>query len=145
MVAAVTRWPDTTPCGVHVTFLNSQGGKAPVETVKRLYGSVRGGAVWLADPGEALAVAEGIESALSYQQITGTPTWAALSTSGLRAVVVPDHVGVIEVAADHDTPGMKAAHKLAHRLKLDGRRVWIATPCEAGHDFNNNLNTSEVV
>ena len=83
MVAAVTRWPDAEPCGVHVTFLNSQGGKASVATVKRLYGCARGGAVCLATPGEGLAVGEGIESGLSYQQITGMPTWAALSTSGI--------------------------------------------------------------
>lgn len=145
MVAAVTRWPDPEPCGVHVTFLNSQGGKAKISTPKRLYGPVRGGAVCLADPGEVLGIAEGIESAFSYQQITSTPSWAALSTSGMRAVIVPDHVGLIEVAADQDAPGMKAAHELAHRLKLDGRRVWIAAPHEAGHDFNSKLNTSEVV
>ena len=51
MVAAVSRWPERSLCGVHRTYLRPDGtGKAPVEPAKITLGPIRGGAVRLAAP-----------------------------------------------------------------------------------------------
>ena len=93
MVALVTRGEDDTPLAIHRTFLARDGaGKAPVDPQKMMLGPCRGGAVRLAAPGDVLMVGEGIETCLAAMQATGNPAWAALSTSGLRALDLPDDV-----------------------------------------------------
>jgi len=109
MVCAVCHRPDTAPNGVHVTYLTPQGRKAPVSAQKRMYGPCKGGAVRLGAPDDVLALAEGVESALSFMQLTSMPTWATLGPSGLRSVVVPDEVERAVLAADHDGPSVAAA------------------------------------
>ena len=90
MVALVTRGADDTPLAIHRTFLARDGaGKAPVDPQKMMLGPCRGGAVRLAEPGDVLMVGEGIETCLAAMQATGHPAWAALSTSGLRALDLP--------------------------------------------------------
>jgi hypothetical protein len=137
MVALVTR--DRAILGIHRTFLNRDGsGKAPVEYPKMTLGPVRGGAVRLGPPADTIAVAEGIETALSVMQATGTPTWAALSTSGLKALELPDTVREVIVCADGDAEGDHAATAAARRWQLQGRRVRLARP-PPGKDFNDLL------
>src|SRR5207344_775256 len=53
---------------------------------KMMFGPCRGGAVRLTAPGDVLMIGEGIETCLTAMQATGHPAWAALSTSGLRAL-----------------------------------------------------------
>ena len=90
MVALVTRGSDDTPVALHRTFLAPDGvGKAPVEPQKMMLGPCRGGAVRLAPAGDVLMVGEGIETCLAAMQATGHPAWAALSTSGLKALDLP--------------------------------------------------------
>jgi putative DNA primase/helicase len=67
------------------TFLTCDGRKAPVEPAKMALGPIACGAVRFAKAAETLALAEGIETALSVQQATGIPAWAALGTSNLNA------------------------------------------------------------
>ena len=56
--------------------------------------------------------------------------WATLGTSGLRAVVLPESVRRVVIAADRDAGGLRAAAALAERLESEGRRVTIeAPPC----------------
>ena len=139
MVALVTRGADGTPLAIHRTFLaRDGGGKAPVEPQKMMLGPCRGGAVRLADPGDVLMVGEGIETCLAAMQATGHPAWAALSTSGLRALDLPDDVRDVIVLADGDDPGEAAARDCAWRWKREGRRVRIARPPQ-GMDFNDML------
>jgi hypothetical protein len=137
MVALVTR--DRAMLGVHRTWLERNGaGKAPVEHQKMTLGPVRGGAVRLGPPAETIAVAEGIETTLSVMQATGTPAWAALSTSGLRALELPDTVREVIVCADGDAEGDHAATEAARRWQMQGRRVRIAR-APPGKDFNDLL------
>ena len=127
MVALVTRGSDDTLLGVHRTFLDHDGaGKSPVEPQKMMLGPCRGGAVRLGTPGNVLMVGEGIETCLSAMQATGYPAWAALSTSGLRALDLPGDVRDVIVLADGDDPGEAAARDAALRWKREGRRVRIA-------------------
>jgi putative DNA primase/helicase len=125
------------PVGVHCTYLAVDGScKASVEPAKRFIGPVGGAAVHLAPAAPTLAVAEGIESGLSYQEHTGTPTWAALSALGIKQLLLPDEVEHVVIAADPDPVGIMAARAAARRWLAEGRRVSIARP-PVGFDFND--------
>jgi putative DNA primase/helicase len=139
MVALVTNGRDGTPVAIHRTFLALDGGgKAPVDPQKMMLGPCRGGAVRLAEQGEVLMVGEGIETCLAAMQVSGHPAWAALSTSGLRALDLPKDVLDVIVLADGDAAGEAAARNCALRWKREGRRVRIARPPQ-GMDFNDML------
>jgi hypothetical protein len=142
MVAAVIR-PDQPPgiIGVHRTFLLPDGsGKAGFEPNKMSLGPIGGGGVPLAAPGAKIAVSEGIETGLSFQQATGIPTWAALSAGGIKRLVLPPDAQEVLIAADADKVGLVAAHKAASRWHVEGRRVRIVKPPE-GLDFNELAET----
>jgi len=139
MVALVTNGIDGVPVAVHRTFLaRDGGGKAPIDPQKMMLGPCRGGAVRLADPIDVLMVGEGIETCLAAMQASGQPAWAALSTSGLRALDLPKDVRDVIVLADGDEAGEAAARDCALRWKRQGRRVRIARP-PRGMDFNDML------
>ena len=137
MIAAVTVWPERRPCAVHRTFLARDGnGKAAVDTPRLTLGPCRRGAVRLAEAADQLMVGEGIETCLAAMQATGRPAWAALSTSGLRALDLPEDVRDVIVLADGDDAGEAAARDCAWRWKREGRRMRIARPPQ-GMDFND--------
>lgn len=139
MVALVTQGADGEPIGIHRTFLASDGStKAPVDSVKMMLGPCRGGAVRLGLSDDELMVGEGIETCLAAMQASGRPAWAALSTSGLRALDLPRTVRDVIVLADGDGPGDAAAQDCAWRWKREGRRVRIARAPQ-GTDFNDLL------
>jgi len=139
MVALVTRGDDAAPLAIHRTLLARDGaGKAPVDPNKMMLGPCRGGAVRLAEPAEVLMVGEGIETSLAAMQATGHPAWAALSTSGLRALDLPASVREVIVLADGDDAGEAAARDCARRWVRQGRRVRVARP-PRGLDFNDVL------
>ena len=128
---------------VHRTFLRPDGtGKAGLAGGDKLMlGATAGGAVRLSGGASRLAVAEGIESALSLLcgLLAGpAQVWAALSTSGLRALRLPDPIGQLVIAGDGDQPGRAAVHALANRAHALGWRVSLIDPGE-GADFNDIL------
>jgi hypothetical protein len=138
MVAGVQA-ADRRLVAVHRTYLRPDGtGKASVATPKKMLGPCAGCAVRLAPVAERLLVAEGIETALAAMQATGLPAWAALSTSGLRGLILPDSVRDVVVAADADQPGVQAAEVAAWRWTAEGRTVRIAYPPD-GLDFADVL------
>ncbi len=139
MVALVTRGMDGAPIAIHRTFLaREENGKAPVDPAKMMLGQCRGGVVRLSDPGDVLMVGEGIETCLAAMQATGLAAWAALSTSGLRALDLPRDLRDVIMLADGDDPGEAAAQHCAWRWKREGRRLRIARP-PRGLDFNDLL------
>jgi phage/plasmid primase-like uncharacterized protein len=99
-------------------------------------GRCKGAAVRLAPAGPILALAEGIETALSYMQVRGLPTWAALSAGGFRSLILPEEVREIIIAADSDPVGLIAARAAARLWLAEGRQVSIARP-PLGVDFND--------
>lgn len=138
MVAAV-QGPDGRISGVHRTFLKPGGhGKADVDCPRMALGRCREGAVRLAVADSKLAVGEGIETSLAVMQATGIPAWAGLSTSGMKAVVLPSSVREVILLADGDTAGEKAAAEAARRFDTKGRTIRIARP-PRGFDFNDLL------
>lgn len=134
MIAAV-RGADGGFIGVHRTFLARDGrGKAPIFPPKMSLGPIAGGAVRLAPAAVRLIIGEGIESTLGAMAAGDLPGWAALSTSGLKALKLPAEVREVIIAADGDLPGEEAAVAAARRWAGEGRRVRIARPPE-GKDF----------
>jgi hypothetical protein len=131
---------------VHRTFLTLDGAqKAAVSPNRMMLGPCQGGAVRFAKPAEELAVGEGIESCLSVAQACpDMAVWAALSTSGLKAVQLPPEATSIVILADADAPGEAAARAAAQRFVQEGRKVRIARP-PAGCDFNDRLMQSKDV
>lgn len=139
MVALVARGHDGEPLAIHRTFLARDGvDKAPVTPQKMMLGPCRGGAVQFAMPVGKLMVGEGIETCLAAMQSTSLPAWAALSTSGLRALQLPAEIVEVIVLADGDEPGEAAALDAARRWKCEGRQVRIAR-APTGMDFNDVL------
>jgi hypothetical protein len=104
-------------------------------------GTITGGAVRLASAAETLLVGEGIETCLAAMQATTQPAWAALSTAGMTALLLPRSVRTVIILADHDRSGAgeRAAQVAAQRWLAEGRRVRIAIPPVPGTDFNDVL------
>lgn len=139
MVALLTNGADGSPLAIHRTYLaRNGGGKAPIEPQKMMLGPCRGGAVRLGPPSDELMVGEGIETCLAAMQATGLSAWAALSTSGLKALDLPHTVRAVTVLADGDDPGEAAARDCARRWTHEGRQVRIAR-APSGLDFNDLL------
>jgi DNA primase len=133
--------PDGKFAAVHRTWLLPNGsGKAALREPKWSLGPTRGAAVRLAALGPVLAVAEGIETALTAI-VAGAPAWAALSTSGMTALALPPIVRRVVILADHDANGAgeRAARVAAARWVMEGRRVRIALPPEPDTDLNDVL------
>lgn len=139
MVALVTSGSSNRPIGIHRTWLTPDGsGKAPISPNKMMLGPCRGGAVRLGASTSPLMIGEGIETCLAAMQATGHSAWAALSTSGLRALELPAAAHDIIVLADADPPGEAAAQAAATRWSAERRRVRIARP-PPGTDFADVL------
>ena len=139
MLSAVRCWASRKIQAVHRTWLMPDGSaKAPVEPEKMMLGNCKGGGVWLGKPSRKLIISEGIETGLSVQQETGCPVWAALSTSGMTGLILPDMpLGTeIIIAADNDPAGRKAAYEAADKWTKEGREVRIAFPPDS-KDFND--------
>lgn len=140
------------PVAVHATYLKSNGAsKAEIEKAKAIFGPVAGAAVRFGEPraGQWLAIAEGIETALSVAVACLTPVWAALSAGGIKNLVLPQEASHVVICADNDASGagQRNAHDAAARWLAEGRRVRIALPPEPDADFNDMLtgcNTAEI-
>ena len=127
--------------GAHRTWIDRGPDGIWRRRDRAMLGRAAGGAVRLAPAHETLLVGEGIETCLAVMQATGTPAWAALSTSGLVALELPILVNSITVVADHDANGAgeRAACTAAARWVAEGRRVRIAIPPEPGTDWADVL------
>jgi hypothetical protein len=144
MVAKVANVDDEF-IAVHRTFLLPDGsGKAAVDPQfqKMSLAPTAGGAVRLGplDPDRALIIGEGIENTLSLMQLRGLPGWAALSTSGLKNLVLPRAAKRVLIAVDHDTHGKgeAEARDTGRRWLAEGREVRLAIPSAPG-DWNDVL------
>lgn len=139
---------------LHRTFLTVAGHKAPVSAPKRISAlpsdrTIVGCAVHLGEPRGKLAVAEGIETALSVVKATGLPCWSCLSAHGLATVAIPEGVDEVFIFADKDRSetGQKAAEVLRKRLLKQGIFCAVLLPGKGipesvkGVDWNDVLVT----
>ena len=127
---------------IHRTYLApDKPAKADIQPNKAMLGSCSGGAVRLSGQGGPLVIVEGIETGLSLLSgILSGPAevWAALSTSGMKAVRLPAKRGRLIIAADGDKAGHDAAEALARRAH---DREWDVhlLPAPEGEDWNDVL------
>jgi phage/plasmid primase-like uncharacterized protein len=107
---------------------------------RRGLGSVLGGCARVIDDAALpiIAVAEGVEDALSAWVLTTYPCWAALSTAGMAALELPAAFREVLICADADAVGLAAARALATRMRAQGREVRVIQP-QAGKDANDVL------
>jgi phage/plasmid primase-like uncharacterized protein len=110
---------------------------------KAIFGPIAGGAVRFGMPraGEWIAIAEGIETALSVAVACSIPVWAALSAVGIKNLILPAEASHIVICADHDANGVgeRAARDAATRWLAECRRVRVAKPPKLDSDFNDVL------
>jgi len=92
-------------------------------------GPIRGGAVRFAPAAEVLMVGEGIETCLAAMQATNTPVWAALSTSGLKSLVLPAIVKEVIILADHDLNEQASARPMRPLNAGSSRAVGCGSRC----------------
>jgi predicted P-loop ATPase len=130
--------------GVHFIALNPLDASVRVTGDDRKWskGQVKGGAVRLFPAGPVLALGEGIEDALTFQEATKIPAWAAISADGIRNFVPPG-LAVTQTLMliedqDKNQAGQRAVADAAPRLAALGYRVKIVRP-KFGKDLNDAL------
>ena len=126
--------------GIHRTFFTKKGQRLD-KSAKMMLGPCSGGAVRLSDVVGPLVVCEGIETGLSLLSglLDGPHTvWAALSTSGIKGLILPERPDQLVIASDGDEAGGAAASSLAHTATGLGWKVsTMAAP--DGQDWNDVL------
>jgi phage/plasmid primase-like uncharacterized protein len=143
---AQIRGPKGEALGIHRTYLRPDGsGKAEVVPAKMMLGPSSSGAVRFGPDGRVIALAEGIETALSVSRASRMTVWATLSTSGLKGLILPPPpvAELVIIAADNDDAGLAAAEVTAARLEAEGRAVSVIFPPKPGADFNDVLRGDE--
>lgn len=136
--------PDGSPLTWHVTYLTTEGHKAPLDAPRKVMpaiGSLSGGAIRLYRAGKILGVAEGIETAIAAHLITGRPVWACYSATLLEQFQPPEGVEHVVIFGDNDSSftGQKAAYVLAHRLNRLGLGVTVEIPNRIDSDFADEV------
>jgi len=103
--------------------------------------SLSGAAIRLFAHGDVLGIAEGPETAIAAYQMSGTPTWAVISTTLMEKFTPPAGVRRVVIYGDHDAnfAGQKSAYATANRLIGDGYDVEVKIPPEPG-DWLDVLN-----
>ena len=137
MIAAVTD-PGGAMTGVHRTWLDPAGGKAPVDQPRRAMGHLIGNAVRFGVVQDVMAAAEGIETALALKTVLPTlPVVAALSAAHLAALTVPPTLRRLYIARDNDTAGRLALERLRDRFQGVSLDIRVLVP--RTEDFNADL------
>jgi hypothetical protein len=128
--------PDGKLIGIHRTWLYRGPDGAWRRRERAMLGRTARGAVRLAPAGETILIGEGIETCLAGMRATALPGWAALSTSGMTALILPPQVRYVIVCADHDRSGAgaRAARVAERRWRAEGRRVTIYMSPRVGED-----------
>ena len=137
MIAAVTDQAGDI-VGVHRTWLDPAGGKAPVAYPRRAMGHLLGHGVRFGCAGAIMAAGEGIETILSLREVLpDLPMIAGLSAAHLAAIAFPDPLRRLYVACDDDAAGASALKTVVERAAPFGIEI---VPLHPGRDdFNSDL------
>lgn len=134
------------PCGVHRTALNSEGtGKADLPELgnpKKMLGRAKGAAIKIspdAEVSQGLAIAEGIETALTLYCAGWRPIWAMGSADAIKAFPALPGVESLTVFADNDANnvGIEFAKICRARWEAVGQECRILAAPVVGSDFND--------
>jgi hypothetical protein len=139
LVAAVTDL-DGAVNGVHRTWLDPSGGRAPLAQPRRAMGHLLGNGVRFGRAADVLTVPEGLETTLALKTIMpAMPMVAALSAAHLAALDLPATLRRLYVARDNDEAGRLAEEKLRERHRQRAIDIRALTP--RTEDFNADLLT----
>ena len=125
------------------TWIAEEGGgaKAPVTPARMTLGPMRRGAIRLFEPrARTMALAEGVETALSAYALYAVPVWAAAGAGRMAAVALPAHIERLVIFADVGPAGEREAVRAARAHHARGVAVQIIQPREefgAAGDFND--------
>lgn len=144
---ALVKLADGTELTAHQTFLALDGSsKAPIDQPRLFRAGVppTGGGVWFGaiDPSQEFIVGEGIETTLSAMRLVDAAAGcAALSTFGIRRLILPPEAKRVRIFADHDKQehGLNAAREAWRRWQAEGREVRVTLPERVGDDANDLL------
>ncbi|CAO4184146.1 Virulence-associated protein E [Methylorubrum extorquens] len=144
MIALVRNIRTDAPQAIHRTALSLDGCKVTVAGKERAaLGPIAGGAVKLTtDAGvtTCLGIGEGIESTLSLRYLPEfgvSPVWSVLNEGGVSAFPVLSGIECLWIAVDHDSAGITAAERCAHRWRHAGREVFLVKAVRAKADLND--------
>lgn len=141
LVALVTDAETREPLTMHFSWVQGDGTKASIERPRLLLGGHRkaGGVIRLW-PDEAvtysLAVAEGVESALSLAH-AHAPAWSCIDAGNLASLPVLPGVESLVIGQDHDASGIRASRACAERWAAAGRAVYVVGAPRQGADLND--------
>lgn len=144
-MVAIMQAPDGRATMIHTTFLTASGEKAPMDNPRLMMpGTIaEGAAVRLAEHGDEIGIAEGIETALSATALTGIPCWAALNRVLLMKWIAPTDIKRVVIFGDNDAKfdGQAAAYALASKIgrQKDAPAVEVRIPATIGEDWNDVL------
>jgi putative DNA primase/helicase len=140
MLGMVTGADDTFRT-VHRTYLRA-GRKAEVPSPKKLASPMgAGSSIKLFPPNEELAIAEGIETALSVHVMTKLPVWSVISAANMLQFRPPPCVKRLRIYGDNDrfAAGQAAAWGLMARVASKELAVEVLIPTQPGSDWNDVL------
>lgn len=142
MLALVRDAVTGAPATIHRTFLTLDGRKADMPNPRAIMpGDLpEAVSVRLAEAGEVLGIAEGIETALAAQAKFGVPCHAAINAGFLAKWQPPEGVRRVIVFGDCDQTytGQAAAYTLAHRLSRK-LQVEVRIPGQFGTDWADEV------
>jgi putative DNA primase/helicase len=146
LVGLITDAVTNEPISLHRTWIEPDGGKAPADPPRLLLARHRkaGGVIRLWPDNcvtTGLAIAEGIESALSAAHAI-TPAWALIDAGNLSQFPVLPRIESLTIFADADRAGLSASRICAERWAIEGRDVRIVEPPE-GQDINDVARRAE--
>jgi hypothetical protein len=139
--------------GAHRTYLAPDGrGKARIRAAKKVLGAHKGGLIPLwrgasdkplkeAPEGDTIAIAEGIEDALTIA--LACPEWrvvACVSAGNMAELTLPPTITDVRLCFDRDgeNPAVRVARERAiDRYLHEGRSVFEMRPAEGFKDFND--------
>jgi putative DNA primase/helicase len=141
LVALITDAITNVPLSLHRTWIRPDGNKALLNPPRMLLAGHRitGGVIRLW-PDEAvaqgLAVAEGIETALSAAHVF-TPVWACVDAGNLARLPVLAGIEALYVVVDNDAAGVRAAEECGRRWAEAGAEVRLVKLKRPGTDLND--------
>lgn len=154
MVAIVTD-ENMKPCYTHTTYIKG-GKKAGIDTPKVLksmqtdgyLSGVKSPAIRMSKADDVLGIAEGIETALSAQQLFGVPTWSVCNANMMARFKAPAKVKHLFIFADCDEingVGLAAAFNCASKNMLQVKTIERVTVIwrEKGGDMNDQLHDKQ--
>jgi hypothetical protein len=133
------QWPDGTPRGMIIVYLDADGRKKYRPDLGVKDGGV---AVRLAPAASKLVLGEGIETTASVMQLTDLPGWACGTANDLANVILPREVREVVLALDNDKAGLKKGFELRKRLLFERRKVWVEIPPKPHNDWNDYLRSA---